>query len=150
MLQSMEPEEMAPAHTRPRNLELCDKGTKLRGLPLNNAPTRAPYTPPMSTGQDQWPRGVSLIWEAETLGAGVEVGQGAGQGRPPAAARAAASGLGRNCRSHWRTTTSVPVWEQRFVVLSHAGTLEYKKVPNSSPPEYEFLWGLAPAMRPAR
>lgn len=43
--QSMEPEEMAPAYTRPnRNLGYCDKGHKTRGLPLNKYPTRASCT----------------------------------------------------------------------------------------------------------
>lgn len=51
--QSMEPEEMAPAYTRPsRNLGYCDKGHKTRGLPLNKYPTRAPlHAPPCLLGK---------------------------------------------------------------------------------------------------
>lgn len=50
--QSMEPEAMAPAYTRPnRNLGYCDKGHKTHGLPLSKYPTRAPCTSPWLLGR---------------------------------------------------------------------------------------------------
>lgn len=63
------------------------------------------------------------------MGAGVQ-----GQGRPPAAAELQPQGWEGTTWEATGTATGVPVWEQRFVVLSHAGTLNTRRSPIAAHP----------------
>lgn len=128
----------------------CDKGHKTCGLLTKKHPTHAlaPCTPPPCSspwllGRTHGPGLLKAsVLEAETLG----VGHGLARARAvlrQELSRAAASHRG------WEGATWEPLAQQQVCLTGGKSLfscllryLEYKKIPNSNPAEYEFLWGL--------